>query len=485
MLTVGLLLIPTLFIALVLMVKEHQSRMVALLGTLLTFGLNMVAVVQFEITAEPQFALSYEWIRSLGISFDLGIDGISMLMVLLTNFLMPLIILSTWNRSIKNLRAYLALLLLTQAAFIGVFVARDMFVFYIFWELTLIPMYFISLYWGKEKRIPVTFKFFLYTLAGSLVMLLAIIYVYIKSPYQNFSIETFYQAGEFLSRSEQYWVFWALFLGFAIKVPLFPVHGWLPDTHTEAPTQGTLLLAGIMLKMGIYGLIRWVLPVTPLAVETFSTVVILLSCAGIVYASCIAIVQKDLKRLIAFSSIGHLGLTTAGMFAMNMQGVQGAILQAVNHGITSVGLFFVADIVYERLHTRDLDRLGGIAHRAQSFAILFMIMLLGSVALPATNGFVGEFLLFVGLYQYSPGFTALAGLGIILGAVYMLRAYQKTMLGPAQVQNDDFADTRIPEKLVLIPLAIVVFAIGLYPMPLLEMAEPAVNEIVKIYGSGN
>ncbi len=481
MLTASLLLIPMLFIALILFMNEKQARMIALTGTLVNLAVNIVMIAQFKIQADAQFLVSEPWVKSLGISFDLGVDGISMMMLLLTNFLMPIIIISTFNREIKSIKGYLALLLLTQAAFVGVFVALDMFVFYIFWEMTLIPMYLISLYWGKENRIPVTYKFFLYTLAGSLVMLVGIIYVYIKSPDQNFSINTFYHAHEFLSQSEQHWVFLALFVGFAIKVPLFPVHGWLPDTHTEAPTQGTLLLAGIMLKMGIYGLIRWVLPVVPLGVLHYQNLVIFLSVCGIIYASCIAIVQKDLKRLIAFSSIGHLGLTVAGLFALNIQGAQGAVIQAVNHGITSIGLFFVVDIVYDRMHTRDLNKLGGIAHKSHNFAILFMIMLLGSVSLPATNGFVGEFLLFVGLYQYSAAFTAFAGLGIILGAVYMLRAYQKVMLGEATEATSHFKDVNWSEKLVLIPLAGIVFWIGVYPKYFLDIAEPALNKILSIY----
>ncbi|GIV32532.1 MAG: NADH-quinone oxidoreductase subunit M [Chitinophagales bacterium] len=482
MITAILIFWPLASIPLLYLVRKEQVKTAALLSTLVELAFTLVMLGQFQLIPDAQFLMDYWWIESLGISFKVGIDGISLLMILLTNFLMPLVVISSMNRTQNHVRHYHAMILATQTAFVGVFAALDAFLFYIFWELALIPMYFISLFWGKERRIPVTFKFFLYTLAGSLVMLVAFIYLYFQTPAPHtFDIDAFKNLR--LSATEQSLLFWGLFIGFAIKVPLFPVHGWLPDTHTEAPTQGTLLLAGVMLKMGIYGILRWVLPIVPEGVIAWKNWAIVMGIIGIIYASCIAIVQKDFKRLIAFSSIGHLGLTIAGMFALNIQGLQGSLLQAVNHGITSVGLFFVADIIYERMHTREIARLGGIVHKAPRMSVFFMIMLLGSIALPLTNGFVGELLLFLGLFQYSPVFTGVAGLGIILGAVYMLRSYQKVMLGETNTLTATFTDMLFSEKVVLGALAVAVFWIGIHPNPLLGFAEPSLQQILDHYHS--
>lgn len=480
MITAILIFLPLVSILGIYLLKDEKVKSLVLASTIIEFLLTVYVTLQFQILPEAQFTMNIPWIKSMGINFNIGIDGISLMMLLLTNFLMPVVVFSTYNRTFSNPKLYYAMILASQMAFVGVFVALDAFLFYIFWELSLIPMYFLSLLWGKERRIMVTFKFFLYTLSGSLVMLVALIYLYLQTPEPHtFDIKAFYNLD--LDSFTQSWLFWALFLGFAIKVPLFPVHGWLPDTHTEAPTQGTLLLAGVMLKMGVYGIIRWLLPVVPMGVEMWKNEAIILCITGILYASCIAIVQKDFKRLIAFSSIGHLGLTTAGIFALNMQGLQGGVLQAVNHGITSVGLFFIADIIYDRMHTRDLDKLGGISNKAPEFSILFMILLLGSVALPSTNGFIGEFLLFVGLYQYNVWYTSIAGLGIILAAVYMLRSYQKVMLGETNQLTREFKDVLLSEKAVLIPLVIMVFWIGFYPKLFLTFTEPALQNILSIY----
>jgi NADH-quinone oxidoreductase subunit M len=479
-LTILLLAIPLICIPAVILGSARQAKLIALVSTLVSLLVTILMACTFVLNSDFQFTVDWPWIKSLGIGFTAGVDGISLMMLLLTNVLMPVVVLSAFHRDIAKPKTYFALILLTQLAFVGVFMALDAFLFYIFWELSLVPMYFISLFWGKERRVPVTFKFFLYTLAGSLIMLVAFIYLYLQTPApHSFSYEAFTNLA--LSQNEQSWIFWALFIGFAVKVPLFPVHGWLPDTHTEAPTQGTLLLAGVMLKMGLYGLIRWIIPIVPLGVEMWADWAIVLSIAGILYASSIAIVQTDLKRMIAFSSIGHLGLASAGIFALNLQGLQGGVLQAVNHGITSVGLFFVADVIYERLHTRNLPQLGGIAKSAQSLALLFMILMLGSVALPATNGFVGELLLMIGLYQYNVWFTAIAGLGIILSAVYMLRAFQKSMYGEANDLTAGFKDLIPSERIILVTLAAFVILIGIFPKPLLDVSEPAVQNILNNY----
>jgi NADH-quinone oxidoreductase subunit M len=346
--------------------------------------------------------------------------------------------------------------------------------------LALIPIYFICLLWGGENRIRVTFKFFVYTLLGSLFMLVALIYLYFQTPgpQHTFDLATLYNLQ--LDLDAQTFVFIAFFLAFAIKMPIFPFHTWQPDTYTEAPTQGTMLLSGIMLKMGIYGLIRWLLPLVPHAVHQWGHIALILSVIGIVYASCIAIVQKDFKRLIAYSSIAHVGLIAAGIFSLTAIGIQGAMIQMISHGINVVGLFFIVDIIASNTQTRDIANLGGIRTVAPQLATLFIIVLLGSVALPLTNGFIGEFMLLNGVFQYSYVLGGVSGLTIILGAVYMLSTYQKVMLGETNAITKTLTDLDFNEKLVLTIIAVLVIGIGVYPKPLLDIAEPAVNNIVTL-----
>jgi NADH-quinone oxidoreductase subunit M len=357
----------------------------------------------------------------------------------------------------------------------------DGFLFYVFWELALIPIYFICLLWGGADRARITFKFFVYTLAGSLFMLGGFIYLYQHTPNHSFDISALYAAGRSLDATHQGYVFWAMFIAFAVKMPIFPFHTWQPDTYTTAPAPGTMLLSGIMLKMGVYGVIRWIMPVAPLGVDSWSNLAITLSVIGIVYASCIAIVQKDFKRLIAYSSIAHVGLIAAGVLAGNEQGMQGAMIQMLSHGVNVVGLFFIADMIFVRTGTREIQHLGGFRSISPVFAIYFLIILLGSVALPLTNGFVGEFLLINGVYQYNAWMAAFAGLTVILGAVYMLRSYQSVMLGELSLQYNSFAPMLGYEKAVLITICAAVIIFGVYPKPLLDIASPAVHNIVETY----
>jgi len=369
-----------------------------------------------------------------------------------------------------------------EMALIGVFVSLDGFLFYIFWELALIPIYFICLLWGGADRVNVTIKFFIYTLTGSLFMLVGLIFLYIHTPgTHSFDINQLYQAGKSLDARAQGYLFLFFFLAFGIKIPVFPLHTWQPDTYTTAPTQGTMMLAGIMLKMGIYGLIRWLIPMLPLAVHEYSGYVMWFAIIGVVYASVIAITRNDLKRLLAYSSIAHVGLIAAGVFAFNPQGMQGAMIQMLSHGINVVGLFFVVDIIENRTKTRQISELGGIRNKAPFFSTAFMIIMLGAVALPLTNGFVGEFLLINGVFQYKAIMAAFAGLTIILGAVYMFRAYQNTMLGETSVATDDFMDLNLTEKAVLIPLIIMVIVIGIFPNIFLKVSEPAIMKLLAGY----
>jgi NADH-quinone oxidoreductase subunit M len=459
--------------------KGKNAKTLALTAAIVELALATVTCIQFNPASGTQFMIDSWWIGSMGISFKVGIDGISMMMVLLTTVLTPLIIGTTWNHEYEKAGLFYSLVLLMEMALVGVFVSLDGFLFYIFWELALIPIYFICLMWGGVNRARVTFKFFVYTLSGSLFMLVGMILLYLHTPgAHSFSIEALYKAGQGMNPHMQSVVFWLIFVAFAVKMPIFPLHTWQPDTYTEAPAAGTMLLSGIMLKMGIYGVIRWVLPVVPSAVDQWTNLVMILSIIGIVYASCIAIVQKDYKRLIAYSSIAHVGLIAAGCFTSSVQGLQGVMIQMVSHGINVVALFFLIDIIEKRTGTRELSKLGGIRLVAPTFTTIFVIVMLGSVALPLTNGFVGEFLLLSAINKYNHCYAAFAGLTIILGAVYMLRSFQKAMLNETNTLTRGFLDLTTNEKLVLIPLAAMVILIGVYPKPLLDISEPAIQHLL-------
>ncbi|QEC51698.1 NADH dehydrogenase subunit M [Anseongella ginsenosidimutans] len=474
MITVILLLFPVLACLLTLAFPPAKAKYAALTFSVVELLLVGYAWINALPTGEYQFLADIPWVSSLGISFKLGMDGISLMMVLLTALLVPLVVLSTFQREIRKPAIFYALILFMQAGLTGVFVALDAFLFYIAWEAALIPIYFIAALWGGENRVKATFKFLIYTIAGSFFMLVGIIYLYLQTPGSHtFDITAFYALN--LDYQQQVWVFFAFFIAFAIKMPLFPFHTWQPDTYAAAPTAGTMLLAAIMLKMGIYGVIRWILPVVPAAVFNWADVIITLAVTGIIYASVIAFRQKDIKRLIAYSSIAHVGLIAAGLFTLNEQAMQGAMIQMLNHGINVLGLFFIVDIVFNRTGTYDRAALGGIVHQAPVLAVCFMIVLLGSVALPLTNGFVGEFLLLSGIFSYSVLFAVLAGLTVIFSSVYMFRLYKDSMLGISNDITSGFRDIRGSERIVLFVVAGLVILIGVYPAPLLSLTEHSVS----------
>jgi NADH-quinone oxidoreductase subunit M len=481
---VGLLIIiPLIASLLVFFTKGNTSRTVALGLSIVEFILSLVVLFQYKHNPDSaELMLNCSWVESLGIHFAVSIDALSMLMVLLTTFLVPLIILSSFNTSYDRPNSFYGLILLMQMALIGVFTANDGFLFYVFWELALIPIYFICLVWGGENRGRITFKFFVYTLLGSLFMLVGLIYLYnhtgFDSGIKSWAVNDLYTAGKSLDLTQQSFVFWCIFLAFGIKMPVFPLHTWQPDTYVTAPTPGTMLLSGIMLKMGTFGLIKWLLPIAPLALEKWGGLVIGLAVFGIIYASCIAIVQKDYKRLIAYSSIAHVGLIAAGILSANQQGIQGAVMQMLAHGVNVVGLFLIADILMRHTGTREMDKLGGIRNMNGNFAVLFLIIMLGSVALPLTNGFVGEFLLINGIYQYGPWIAAFAGLTVILGAVYMLRSYQAIMLGERRDSAIAFGSLASSDKWVLYIICFTIIAFGVYPKPLNDLAEEGTRAIL-------
>lgn len=479
MITVLLLLVPLIACLLLLFVRGEGAKKLALGCSLLELGIFAYAFSLFK--QNPQAAelrFNQVWLNGIGANFAVEMDGISLLMVLLSTLLMPLIIFASFKNDYNN--RFYALAFLMQTALIGVFTAADGLLFYVFWELALIPIYFICLVWGGENRNQITFKFFVYTMVGSLLMLVGLIYLYQHTHSHTFAIDDLYEAGQRLSPNEQSWLFWAMFAAFAIKMPIFPLHTWQPDTYTNAPTAGTMLLSGIMSKMGTYGLLRWLMPILPAGVQQWGWLAVTLAIIGIIYGSLLAMVQKDMKRLLAYSSFAHIGLIAAGILAWNTEGVQGGLMQMVAHGINVVGLFYVAEIIMQRLNTRQIDELGGIRGVAPKLALLFMIIMLGSVALPFTNGFVGEFLLLNGLYQYNATMAAVAGLSVILGAVYMLRAYQNTMLGEANTLTATIKDLNSNERLILIAIVILVVTMGIYPKPLLDVAEPAVKALISM-----
>lgn len=491
MITASLIGLPLVFGLLLLFTRGEGVKRVALAASIVTFLLALFAFwTLHQNAADTNLETSSVWIASIGVNFHVKLAGISMVMVLLTTLLTPLIILSSFRNNYENPSVFYALISFMQMALIGVFVAQDGFLFYVFWELALIPIYFISLLWGGENRGAVTFKFFLYTLFGSLFMLAALIMLYLHTPVNDAKIHSFelaqlYGAHESMTDAQQGWVFWGLFLAFAIKMPIFPFHTWQPDTYVTAPTQGTMLLSGIMLKMGTYGLIFWLLPMTPDALETWGPLALVLSVISVVYASAMAIAQKEFKRLIAYSSIAHVGLIAAGILAFvpgktGTEGLAGAVMQMFSHGINVVGLFFIADIIMARTGTRELSKLGGIRNVNPQFAVLFLIILLGSVALPLTNGFVGEFLLMNGVYQYSPVAATFAGLTIILGAVYMLRSYQAIMLGEANATTQAFGTLNGSEKAVLLIICAAVLIFGVYPKPLLDLIQSDLSQLMTL-----
>lgn len=469
-----LLLLPLVGALLLAFVKQSKvAKQLALVISILTLALTVPFILNFVPDASMQFVSSVPWLPNYGINFHIGVDGISLPLVILTNLLIFLIILSSFRYDYKG--GLYGLVLFMQAGLLLVFMALDAFVFYVGWEAALIPIYFICAIWGGENRIRVNLKFFAYTFLGSLLMLIAIIFLHYQTPGRDFELSSFYQLA--LDSDTQGWVFIAFFVAFAIKMPIFPFHTWQPDTYTTAPTIGTMLLSGIMLKMGVYGLIRWLIPVSPLGFEKYGVICMVLCIIGVVYASVIALMQQDIKRLVAYSSIAHVGLIGAGVFAWNVQGVQGAMIQMFNHGINVVGLFFVVDVILQRTGKQQLSELGGLAESLPKLAIVFLVIIMGSIGLPLTNGFVGEFLLLVGVYDAGVWYAVFGGLTLILGAAYMLRLYQKTMLGKNEnIMN--IQDLRGTEILTFAILVVFVVGIGIYPQPLLDISEAAVTNLV-------
>jgi NADH-quinone oxidoreductase subunit M len=473
------ILIPLIASAILLLLRPAGlSRHLALAASLANLAATAYCLC-CDYSQGMTCTFSVPWVPSAGIHFSLGMDGITLIMLVLTNLLAPLILLTSWEQKLDNEPRYYGLVLMMLAALNGVFLAQDGLVFYIFYELALIPIYFICAIWGGQDRIKVTLKFFIYTFVGSLFMLVALLWVYLQTNVNGaHSFAWADLTAVQLSPEAAHWVLVGFFLAFAVKMPVFPFHTWQPDTYVTSPTTGTMLLSGIMLKMGAYGVIRWMVPLAPEAMHFVDPLFISLAVFGILYASIIAVKQSDIKRLVAYSSIAHVGLIAAGIMAWNKPGVQGGIIQMLNHGINVVGLFFIVDLLERRLGTRSLADMGGIAKSAPKFATLFMIIVLGSVAVPLTNGFPGEFLLLNGVWTYNFWLGVLSGLTIIFGAVYMLRAYGLVMFGEARPETERFEDVNTREFLVLGIIAGLVIVLGFFPQSILGLTEASVDRIL-------
>lgn len=454
---------------------DKLASKVALLFSLVAFGLSINLLLQFNQGTDIGFVSN--WIANPKVALALKADGLSMAMVLLTTALTPLIILSSFGNSFNNSKNFYALVLFMAFAMVGTFLAADGLLYYIFWELALIPIYFIALIWGNgdvDERKKDVVKFFIYTLAGSLFMLVGFAYLYSKAG--SFLLEDLYKLE--LSNQEQFWIFFAFFLAYAIKIPIIPFHTWQAKVYQKAPTVGTMLLSGIMLKMGLYSVIRWQLPIAPDAAKEYMPILIGLSIAGVIYGSIVALRQKDLKKLLAYSSLAHVGLIAAGCYTLTADGLNGAVYQMIAHGFVIVGLFFAAEVIFRRFETRKIDELGGIRSQASGFTSMFMILVLASVALPGTYNFVGEFTVLYSLSQVNIWFAVIGGTTIILGAYYMLKMFQNVMLG--ETNTKVFKDVNVSEAIVFVVIIGFLLFFGLYPKPINDLVNPAIKEILAV-----
>lgn len=487
-----LILIPLIGSFLILFIrKEHANfiRYTALGISTIAFIISLIIYFQFDsANSDFQFINKFEWIKGLNIHYHLGVDGMSLLLVLLTTFLTPLTLISSWSSINDKLKEFTFFFLMLEVGMLGVFISLDLFLFYIFWEAMLIPMYFIIGIWGGKERIYAAIKFFIYTMFGSLLMLVAIVWlaVYAIGPlgYFTTNLIELYKVAPQIPMNIQIWMFLAFAFSFAIKVPLFPLHTWLPDAHVQAPTAGSVILAGVLLKMGTYGLLRFNLPLFPEASIAAAPYISVLAVIGIIYGALVAMVQTDVKKLVAYSSVSHLGFVVLGIFAMTQESIQGAVVQMINHGLSTGALFLLVGVVYERTHTREISEYGGIAKLVPVFSFAFMFASLSSVGLPGLNGFIGEFLILLGSFQ-SPvlnswWYTVFAASGVIFAAVYLLWMYQRVFFG--KVTNpklDGLKDMNAREILVLAPIFIFIVWIGIYPGTFLKVSDRSTAKVVK------
>ncbi len=455
----------------------RNSRQLALWTSLVTFTLSVLLILSFDSDAAGfQFVETEQWISGLGIHYRMGVDGISVWFVLLSTFLTPLCVLASWESIRSHVKEYMIAFLVLETMMVGMFCALDFVVFYLFFEGVLIPMFLIIGVWGGPRRIYAAFKFFLFTLAGSVLMLIAVLTFYVVVGTTD--IQTLMQAR--IDPSLQYWLWLAFFASFAVKVPMWPVHTWLPDAHVEAPTAGSVILAGVLLKMGAYGFLRFSLPMLPEASLFFQPLIFTLSVVAIIYTSLVALAQEDMKKLVAYSSVAHMGFVTIGIFTVSTQGVEGALFQMLSHGIISAALFLCVGVVYDRIHSRDIARYGGLVHRMPAYALVFMVFTLGALGLPGTSGFIGEFLSLLAAYQTNRLLAVLASIGVVLGAVYMLWLYRRVMLGVLEKEElKSILDLNRREVAIFTPLVVLVLWMGIYPEYFLGFMHASANNLVE------
>jgi len=480
-----LLLIPVLGAGLLVFVPRRQTRMLFTLAALAS-GLDFLWSVEifalFDGTSgEMQLVERAPWMPGFGIQYLVGIDGISLFLVLLTTLLMPVAIVASW--SVKDrVKEYLIFMLLLETGMLGAFVALDLFLFYVFWEVMLVPMYFLIGVWGGTRRIYAALKFVVYTMSGSLLMLVAIIYLATQHAQveQALTFDVLKLYGLHLPFDQQIWLFLAFALSFAIKVPLFPFHTWLPDAHVEAPTAGSVILAGVLLKLGTYGFLRFAMPLFPDAAMAAAPIIVALAVIGIIYGALVAMMQSDIKKLVAYSSVSHLGFVMLGLFALNIQGIQGGIYQMLNHGLSTGALFLLVGMIYDRRHTRLISEFGGLWKQLPIFSAMLMAITLSSIGLPGLNGFIGEFLILLGSFSARPLWTAAATTGVILGAIYMLWMYRRVSFGPlVNAANEKLSDLNFREVGLLVPILFLVVLMGIYPTPFLQRMAPSVELTLK------
>ena len=459
-------------------------RWVAFLTAVVTFLFSLPLYFMFDSsTWEMQFVENVPWVSQFGISYHMGVDGISLLLILLTTFLSALAILSTWSAVTERVKGYMASLLFLETGMLGVFCSLDFVLFYVFWEVMLIPMYFIIGIWGGPRRIYAAVKFFIYTMIGSVLMLLAILFLYFMyykaMGVYTFDVLSYYNLG--LPANIQFWLFLAFFLAFAIKVPMFPFHTWLPDAHVEAPTAGSVILAGVLLKMGTYGFLRFSLPIFPQASVDFIPFILCLSVIGIIYGAMVSLAQDDIKKLVAYSSVSHLGYCMLGMFALNLEGIKGSIIQMVNHGLSTGALFMIVGMLYERRHTRLISEYGGILKVMPVFGGLFLLVAFSSMGVPGLNGFVGELLILIGAFKASLWYGLVSTIGLVLGAVYLLWMYKRVMYGDiTKDENKKLKDMTNREYAYLLPIILFIVWIGVYPKPFLDKMDASVQHLIQV-----
>jgi NADH-quinone oxidoreductase subunit M len=479
--------LPLLGALVVLFIPRTKNRalfITALLFTFLTFFWSLRVLWRFQSdVGEMQLVERFSWIPAYGIDYFIGIDGLSLFLVLLTAFLGPIVILASWTIS-ERVKEYLFFMLVLETGMIGAFVALDLVLFYVFWEVMLVPMYFIIGVWGGPCRVYAALKFVLYTMSGSLLMLVAIIYLAARNAevVQALSFDLLRLYNLRLPYEEQLWLFLAFALSFAIKVPLFPFHTWLPDAHVEAPTAGSVILAAILLKMGTYGFLRFAIPLFPEAALAVQPFMVALAVIGIIYGALVAMVQPDLKKLVAYSSVSHLGFVMLGLFTFNLQGMEGALYQMLNHGLSTGALFLIVGMIYERRHTRMIEDFGGLWKQMPLFSAFFLVVTFSSIGLPGLNGFVGEFLILLGAFQTAPFWTAGAATGVILGAIYMLWMFRRVIFGPLSLpENQRLEDIGAREIVILVPILALIVFMGIYPRPFLSRmrfsAEPIIQRV--------